>query len=57
MANRAGKANYKNHVKQKKINYAKSKYNWGMMIINANAKKLRNGEIDISNNENEGEKN
>lgn len=53
MANRAKRANYRNHVKQLKINRAKDKYNWGMMKINANAEKLRESQNDISNNEGE----
>lgn len=56
MANRAKRANYRNHVKQLKTNRAKEKYNWGMMIVNANADKLRETYKDISN-ENEGETN
>lgn len=46
MANRAKQANYRNHVKQLKINRAKDKYNWSMMLINANAKKLKEGETE-----------
>ena len=53
MANRAGKANYRNHVKQLKINRAKAKYNRGMMLTNANADKLRETYNDISNKEGE----
>lgn len=54
MANRARQANYRNHMKQLKINRAKDKYNWGMMIVNANANKLRESTNIISN---EGENN
>lgn len=54
MANRARQANYRNHMKQLKINRAKDKYNWGMMIVNANANKLRESANIISN---EGENN
>lgn len=54
MANRARQANYRNHMKQLKINRAKDKYNWGMMIVNANANKLRESTNNISN---EGENN
>lgn len=46
MANRAKQHNYRNHMKQLKINRAKEKYNWGMMILNANSKKLKKGEIE-----------
>lgn len=53
MAQRARQKNYRNHVKQLKINRAKEKYNWGMMIVNANADKLRAAQ----NNKNEGENN
>ncbi len=52
MANRARQKNYRNHLKQMKVNKAKARYNWGMMVINANAKKIRNGEIDIPEGEN-----
>ena len=41
MANRAGQKNYRNHVTQLKINRAKEKYNHNMMIVNANADKIR----------------
>ena len=53
MANRARQANCRNHRKQLKINRAKAKYNWGMMIVNANADKLRASQNDISNEEGE----
>ena len=54
MANRAGTTNYRNHVKQLKENRAKAKYNRAMMLIYANADKLRETQNDISN---EGENN
>ena len=53
MANRARKANVLNHRKQLKTNRAKAKYNRGMMLVNANADKLRETYNDISNNEGE----
>ena len=56
MANRARQKNYRNHLRQLRENRAKAKYNWGMMIINANAEKIKNGEIDISNAKDEEEK-
>ena len=53
MANRAKQANYRNHIKQLKINRAKAKYNRDMMLVNANADKLRVIQNDIFNNEGE----
>jgi hypothetical protein len=52
MAQRARYHNSKNHERQLKENRAKAKYNWGMMIINANADKIRE---EFQNNRNEGE--
>ena len=51
MANRAKYFNYKNHRKQMKINKAKEKYNRDMMIVNANADKLRETYKNITEGE------
>ena len=55
MAQRARDKNSRNHERQLKENRAKAKYNWGMMVVNANADKIRNSYKDILN-EDEGEK-
>lgn len=48
MANRARRKNYRNHLIQVRNNRINAKYRWKRMRLFANAKKLRSGEINVS---------
>lgn len=52
MAQRARHKNSRNHEKQLRMNRAKEKYNHGMMVLNANADKLREAAKDNNEGEN-----